>query len=252
MRASRWLLLALLVETAIGVVLGATGMPGYQAVVVAYPLTALVVWRTVAALPLRELFAGCAPRWVVLAAAAPLAVQGAAVLALAVTGALVRGAAMPLGSTALSVVVVALVFTALPEELVFRGALLRLMTSANGWPAALITTSVLFAVAHLPRVLSQGEGLDLLYLLGLVVFAISLAVLAHSARSIWPAVAWHAASNAGALLLEGIGLEPAGPAWLTDGSWSVGVLPLLTTLVGAAVALVLARSIRVARPARSL
>lgn len=251
-RASRWLLVALLAETAVGVVLGATGTPGYQAVVVAYPLTALVIWRAVAGLALRELFVGCAPRWVVLAAAAPLVVQAAVVLVIAVTGGLVRGPAAPIGSTVLSVLVVATLFTALPEELVFRGALLRLMTSASGWPAALITTSALFALAHLPRVLSQGEALDPLYLLGLVAFALSLAVLARSAGSIWPAVAWHGASNAGALLLDGVGLKPAGPAWLTDGSWSGGALPLPTTLVGAAVALVLARSIRVARGARSL
>lgn len=186
-RAGRWLLVALLAETAVGVVLGATGTPGYQAVVVAYPLTALVVWRAVAGLPLRELFVGCAPRWVVVAAAAPLVVQAAAVLVIAVTGGLVQGAATPIGSTVLSVVVVALLFTALPEELVFRGALLRLVTSASGWPVALAATSVLFALAHLPRVLSQGEDLDPLYLLGLVVFAISLAVLARSAGSIWPA-----------------------------------------------------------------
>lgn len=251
-RAGRWLLVALLAETAVGVVLGAPGATGYQLVVIAYPLTALVVWRAVAGLPLRGLFVGCAPRWVVIATAAPLVVQAAALLVLAVTGGLVRGAATPIGSTVLSVIVVALLFTALPEELVFRGALLRLVTPASGWPVALTTTSVLFALAHLPRVLSQGEGLDPLYLLGLVVFAISLAVLARSAGSIWPAVAWHAASNAGALLLEGVGLEPAGPVWLTDGSWSSGVLDLLTTLVGAAVAMMLARSVRGARRGRDL
>lgn len=245
--ASRWLLIALVVETAIGVALDAMGTLGYEAVVVTYPLTALVIWRTVAGLALRELFVGCAPRWVVIAAAAPLLVQGAVVLVLATTGGLVRGTAMPIGSTVVSVVVVALIFTALPEELVFRGALLRLMTSANGWAVTLAATSVLFALAHLPRVLSQGQGLDPLYGLGLVVFAISLAVLARSAGSIWPAVAWHGASNAGAQLLEGSGLAPTGPGWLSQGSWSSGVLGLLTTLVGAAVALALARWIRASR-----
>lgn len=104
-RASRWLLVALFAETAVGVGLGATGTPGYEAVVVAYPVTALAVWRTVAGLPLRALSVGCAPRWVVLAAAAPLMVQTAVVLVLAVAGELVRGAAAPIGPTVLSVVV---------------------------------------------------------------------------------------------------------------------------------------------------
>lgn len=66
----------------------------------------------------------------------------------------------------LAVVVVATLFTALLEELAFRGVLLRGLTAGYGTGAAMVVTSVLFAALHLPRIVSRGGPMDPLYPIG--------------------------------------------------------------------------------------
>ncbi len=71
------------------------------------------------------------------------------------------------------------------EECVFRGALLRGLEARIGaWPA-IVVQAVLFAAFHRSWWL----------LLPMTVLGIALGWLAHERRSLWPAIALHAAYN---------------------------------------------------------
>ena len=91
----------------------------------------------------------------------------------------------------LAFVVVAVAVAPLIEEFLFRGFLLTGFSNALGrWPAMLITT-ILFTLTHVPRTGGRLPPLVSIALLG------TLALVARMrTRSLWPGMAFHASYNA--------------------------------------------------------
>lgn len=177
---------ALLAVLAVGIAIGGSGLRGDELTIAMVPVTALLAWRLVGRRPLRELFATRGSlRWaaLVLAASVPAAVTGAMVLA----GATETEDAGGAWTGMFAAVVIGGLVAALPEEVTFRGVLLRGLGSTWGPRSAAAVTSVLFAAFHVPRLLSQGQGLQPVHLLPLSISGVIFAVLAIAAGSIWPA-----------------------------------------------------------------
>ena len=225
-----------------GGALAVASLPGYEVTVAAQPVVALLVWRFVGRRPLRELLGSAGSLgWALLAYIMATAIYLGAVAIMSLAGATSREPSSGVWVGLLLAVLVGGLFTAIPEEITYRGALLRGLTSAWGLGAAVTVTTVLFTLAHLPRILAEGGGFDGFYLAGLMLFAASMAVLTIAARSIWPAIGWHFGGNAVLITVsDGLGLRPDGPAWLTGTTWSDGPLGLSTSVVAAAAALGLA------------
>lgn len=225
-----------------GGLLALTGLPGFEITVAAQPVVALLVWRIVGRRPVRELLRTAdSLGWALLAAVMAALIAGSAVAITSLLGATSREPSGGVWTGLLLAVLVGGLFTALPEEITYRGVLLRGLTSAWGLSAAVGVTTALFTLAHLPRLLADGGGVDGFYLVGLVLFALSMTALVIAAGSIWPAVGWHFGSNAvGIVVSNGLGLRPEGPAWWIGTTWSDGPLGLSTDMVSAAAALGLA------------
>ncbi len=85
------------------------------------------------------------------------------------------------------------VLAGLLEELVFRGALLRLLEARWGAPAALGGTTATFAVLHQGHAASAGELA--LVLSSMLAACLLLGIVALRTRSVWNAVAVHAGWN---------------------------------------------------------
>jgi sodium transport system permease protein len=105
---------------------------------------------------------------------------------------------------------------AICEELLFRGALLSGLRRDHGWWRTTLIVAVLFGLVHasIYRFLPTG-------LLGAI-----LAMTTLSSRSLWPAIALHAAYN-GLLVMQGEGWTvPAASAWLALPGLALLVLQL--------------------------
>ena len=81
--------------------------------------------------------------------------------------------------------------TAFFEEGIYRGAILGLMRPLGIWPAV-IASSLLFGLAHLPNIALRGNaGLIGLQAFGAAVEGVGLAALRLRTRTIWPLIALH-------------------------------------------------------------
>lgn len=117
----------------------------------------------------------------------------------------------------LFVPVVAVLATALPEELVYRGALLRLLaersrprSSTARSPGTLTSsavtagtlTSLLFADAHLPALRDAGPTAPdtVLRLALLTVFGLLMAWSVLRTGALWIALGWHTGGNAAGIV----------------------------------------------------
>lgn len=137
--------------------------------------------------------------------------------------------------------VLAMVFVAAGEELMYRGYMLRRLTDSLGrWPAAWLT-ALLFTAPHL-----NNPGAWGMVLVGLIAKGLLYAWVVQHSGTLWPAVGLHWAWNVmeGAVLgLPNSGVsEPfalirtavEGPAWWTGGAFGpeAGLLTLLSLPVG--------------------
>lgn len=115
---------------------------------------------------------------------------------------------------------------ALLEELVFRGYLLTVLRDSVRLPAAVVITSVLFALMHLfnPGVTLRSTAM--VALAGVFLATVRLATrslyaawLAHLAWNFAQASILHVPVSGLSLPTPGYRYESSGPEWLTGGSW---------------------------------
>ena len=132
------------------------------------------------------------------------------------------------GSSLQAALVVAtiLVPAAMAEELLFRGYALRVLRDGIGWPAAIVITSVVFALLHVNNPGAGPRPIALVTLAGIMLGAVVAAW-----RSLWAAwaahFAWnfvlaallHSAVSGGALPTPDYVVTDSGPDWATGGSW---------------------------------
>lgn len=91
----------------------------------------------------------------------------------------------------------ALTYTCVPvtEEIVFRGAILTWLARKMPTVAAIIVSSLLFALVHL-RMFETPGAAGWIVTAGIFVIGTANAVLAVKTRSLWPCIFLHAAANA--------------------------------------------------------
>lgn len=235
----------------------------WEAVFFAQPVIVLLIWFVMAKRNLRDVGF---PRWdqsvgTATATRAPelgvdirsgaqkfRAFLWALVIAALLTGSagavfLATGATTPMGVWlpraaifgALGALVIGCLATALPEELVYRGVLVRL--TENRWaPVAVILVSgVLFSAAHAPNLAAQGGsgtwvGLRFAELL---IFGAVLAWAALRTGSLWVPLGWHMGSNLAGVFVELVWVPQTVALWpvaLTSMVLSLGVIPLVLLL----------------------
>lgn len=102
----------------------------------------------------------------------------------------VRGVRVP-PANELLVLALGYTATAFFEESIYRGAVLGLMRPVGIWPAVIVS-SLLFGLAHLPNIALRGNaGLIGLQAFGAAVEGVGLAALRLRTRTIWPLIALH-------------------------------------------------------------
>ena len=155
-------------------------------------------------------------------------------------------------SSALAGVAVLIVIAATLEELVFRCLLFRLLERAWGTWAALVVSSVVFALRHLENVTEGGVVNALTMIVAVIVVGLLWAGVFILTRNLWAVVFNHAAWNF-TILLSGVplsGIEDwraiapiesryAGPDWLTGGMFGPENSLLVIVLTAVMVALLL-------------
>lgn len=82
------------------------------------------------------------------------------------------------------------------EELLFRGALLSALVQRAGTVWAVVISSLLFGLIHLPGLSFQWYAVP-----GLILIGVGLAVLRLWSGSLWPAVLAHATNNGFAIVI---------------------------------------------------
>lgn len=205
-RALGLLTLVLLVFPIAGLLLPVVGWP-YETAVFAYPVLGLLIWCGVArrswgdlvvldssraAGPLWALF-GCLAAFctaTVFMVSAEVLFVGSVELGDPTVGDIV--------SAAVITVLVAVLLTAVPEELIYRGAFLSLAQGRILPAAAIAASAALFGFAHLPNLLTQdlSTGQVLLRLLELALFGALMGWSVLRTGSVWLALGWHSGSNA--------------------------------------------------------
>jgi uncharacterized protein len=115
---------------------------------------------------------------------------------------------------------------ALWEELAFRGYLFSALEEGGGRVFAVVSTSVLFGVAHAQNPGANVQPIILVTLAGVFLSLVVLATqslyaawLAHFSFNWTQAVAFHAPVSGGAFATPGYRLVDAGPDWATGGPW---------------------------------
>lgn len=102
----------------------------------------------------------------------------------------IRGVRVPPASELL-VLTLGYAATAFFEESIYRGAVLGLMRPTGIWPAVIVS-SLLFGLAHLPNIALRGNpALIGLQAFGAGVEGVGLAALRLRTRTIWPLIALH-------------------------------------------------------------
>ena len=105
----------------------------------------------------------------------------------------------------IALVLVVVTLGPLVEELLFRGVLLSALLQRWGSTVAILLSSLVFALAHLP-----GLGWQLFALPDLLLLALALAWLRLRSGSIWPSVIAHGTNNLLAVAAWFIAAHPGG------------------------------------------
>ena len=143
-----------------------------------------------------------------------------------------------------------LIFVALFEELLFRGIVFRIIEKSLGSWLAVLLSSVLFAVGHLPN-----DGITVLAVAITALAGVMFAAAYMLTRRLWLAIGLHFAWNfmsdavfslptsghAAKGLLQG---QLSGPAWLSGGVYGVEASAVTLVVIGVATVLLLAGAIR--------
>lgn len=116
---------------------------------------------------------------------------------------------------------VALLLLAAVEEVAFRGYLLRAVAGWKGPVAGVVTTSVLFTLAHL-----ANPGVGLLGLVNIMLAGVVFALAVERTGTLWLALGYHFAWN----LAQGplFGMPVSGMSWAGLLATATGGPPLLT------------------------
>ncbi|NHU84936.1 CPBP family intramembrane metalloprotease [Kocuria sp. JC486] len=156
---------------------------------------------------------------------------------------LVTGATTPMGVwlpraglfAALGAVVIGVLATALPEELVYRGVLVRL--SESRWhPAVVIAvSSLLFSAAHAANLYSNGGSGHwvLMRLVELAVLGATLTWASLRTGALWIPLGWHAGANLAGYFVELVWVPQTVALWpvfLTSIATALLVIPLVLVL----------------------
>jgi len=83
-----------------------------------------------------------------------------------------------------------IVLFAIGEEVVFRGTLLEALSERFGAPAAVITTSILFALAH-----AGNPGASIISIINVALAGIALGATVVATSSLWMAIGFHVVWN---------------------------------------------------------
>lgn len=143
-----------------------------------------------------------------------------------------------------------LAFMALFEELLFRGIMFRIIEKSLGSWLAVLLSSIVFAVAHVPN-----DGVTLLAVAITAVAGAMFGAAYMVTRRLWLPIgihfAWNFLSDAvfslptsghpAKGLLQG---QLSGPAWLSGGAYGVEASALTLVVIGALTLLLLAGAIR--------
>lgn len=136
---------------------------------------------------------------------------------------------------ALGAVVIGCLATALPEELVYRGVLVRL--AQNRWsPVVIIMVSGgLFSAAHAPNLAAQGGSAAWVGLrfAELTVFGMVLAWAALRTGSLWIPLGWHMGTNLVGVFVELVWVPQTVALWpvaLTTIAINLGAIALVLIL----------------------
>jgi len=177
-----------------------------------------------------------------------------AALFLAALGLLAAGGNYRITGTASAAVLLTsgaeMVFVALVEEILFRGVLYRLPERALGTRLALVVSSAIFALAHLPN-----EGVTLLAVLNTALAGLLFAAAYLATRRLWLPIGAHFAWN---FLSDGVFSLPtsghpargmlqgqlSGPEWLTGGAYGLEASVLTLLVMGVATVVLLRRARR--------
>lgn len=180
----------------------------------------MVTWRRIHRRPLAQL--GLSARGILRDYPVGVALGSAGVLASAGVAAALGGigidrAAATLGSMPALVLLGGYCIQGFAEELLTRGYLLTRLTDVTTVPKAVAVSSLVFAVPHLPGILSSGP-VAVVGLVNTVLFSALMSVLYLSRGSIWLVAAVHSAWNF--MLSVVLGLTVSG------GSGGRSLLPL--------------------------
>ncbi|MEW6761314.1 MAG: CPBP family intramembrane glutamic endopeptidase [Pseudomonadota bacterium] len=143
-----------------------------------------------------------------------------------------------------------MVFVAVVEEILFRGILYRLPERGLGTRLALIVSSAIFALAHLPN-----DGVTVLGVVNTALAGLLFAAAYLATRRLWLPIGAHFAWN---FVSDGVFLLPtsghpargmlqgqlSGPEWLTGGAYGLEASIVTFIVMGAATILLLRRAQR--------
>lgn len=232
----------------------------WEVVFLAQPVVVLLIWFFLAQKNVRDLGF---PRWdqsvgsaramrdsamgadIRSGAQRPRAFAAALMVAAFLTGLsgavfLLTGATTPMGVwlpraaffAALGAVVIGCLATALPEELVYRGVLVRL--AENRWPAAgvILASGALFSAAHAPNLAAQNGSAAWIGLrfAELLIFGCLMAWAGLRTGSLWLPLGWHMGSNLAGVFIELVWVPQTVALWpvaLTSMVLSLGIIPLV-------------------------
>ena len=139
-----------------------------------------------------------------------------------------------------------LVLVGMAEEMMFRGILFGVTARALGSKAAIVISSLVFALAHLPN-----AGFSLLAIIAIAAYGVLQAALYMQTRRLWVCIGTHVGWNycvsqvfsstvSGHAATDGLLRgELAGNAMLTGGAFGVEALLVTVLLIGAVAAYVL-------------
>lgn len=235
----------------------------WEVVIFAQPVLILLVWFLMAR---RNLFDLGFPRWdqsvgsspalrekqlgadIRSGAQRPRAFFVALLVGAALTGTsgavfLLTGATTPMGVWlpraavfgALGALVIGCLATALPEELVYRGVLVRLTEQRWAQVAVVLASAGLFSAAHAPNLAQQGGSGTWIGLrfAELLVFGAVLAWAALRTGSLWIPLGWHMGTNFAGVFIELVWVPQTVALWpvaLTSMALSLTVIPVVLVM----------------------